>query len=365
MTGARRDPLRLWTLIDPGAADADVAATLSQLLDLVNSGWTLERPIDIGHPGVHAMLDRHRITTLVPLELVDASQRPWLHARHLDAAATQLRLRSHAASILSALDAADIETRVLKGLATAELDYPDRNRRHTGDVDLAVRPDDLDHTIQLLRTLGYRDQPTPFDPVLLYGWTVETPDGVEVDLHTRLFRRSPLDDGLFADAGEAIGSLSATALRVEHRLVHAAGHFIISPPGRRRMSGVVDITQLLGRGDLDLDEARRFAAAIGVESLVGAGIRVEAELSGRVEVLQALDGWKQPDWLERHTRLVAHRRLVLDHLGRYREVPRGQRLRYVPAWLFPNPDQRQLLRESTSTARGRFIDAARSRMGPS
>ncbi len=342
-----------------------MGTALAQMLDLVNSDWTLDRAIDIESPLVRRILEQHRITTVLPLELVDAPHRPWLRAQHLEVAAAQLRLRSAATRILKLLDDAAIETRVLKGLATAELDYPNRHLRHTGDVDLAVRPEDLDRAVQVLIADGHRDQPTPFHPVLLYGWTLDAPDGVEVDLHTRLFRRSPLDGELFADGGEQLRSLPGQALRPEHRLVHAAGHFIIAPPGRRRMSGVLDISRLLRREDLDLDEARQFAAAIGVERLVGAGIRVEAQLSGRGDVLDALDRWEQPDWLERNTRLIAHRRLVLDHLGRYREVPRGQRLRYLPTWLLPNADQRRLLRGSLTAAGSRLVAAGRRRtVGP-
>jgi hypothetical protein len=196
--------------------------------------------------------------------------------------------------------------------------------------------------------------------VLLYGSTLDAPDGVEIDLHTRLFRRSPLDDELFACSGEQLRSVPGLALRPEHRLVHAAGHFIISPPGTRRMSGVVDIARLLCRSDLDLDEARRFAAALGVEPLVGAGIRVEAELSERTAVLRALDTWQQPDWLERNTRLVAHRRLVLDHFGRYREVPRGQRLRYLPTCILPTAQQRHLLHQPLVATSSRLVRRKRT-----
>ena len=360
MSVRRGSSTRLWELIDPRASETGIRSALSQILDLVNSDWTLDRPIDIGSPNVRALLERHRIATLVPLDRVDATNRAWLRTKHINIAASHLRMRSSAGRILASLDDAGIEARVLKGLATAELDYPNQQLRHTGDVDLAIRPDDLDEAVQILRASGHRDHPTPFDPVLLYGWTLDAPDGVEIDLHTRLFRRSPLDDELFACSGEQLRSVPGLALRPEHRLVHAAGHFIISPPGTRRMSGVVDIARLLRRSDLDLDEVRRFAAALGVEPLVGAGIRVEAELSERTAVLRALDAWQQPDWLERNTRLVAHRRLVLDHFGRYREVLRGQRLRYLPTWILPTAQQRRLLHQSLVATSSRLVRRKRT-----
>lgn len=369
MTPRHSGPDDLWQLVDPAAAQPEIRAALSQILALANSDWTLEDPFDLAPPHVRALLDRHRVTTLVPLALVDAPHRERLHQQHLAVAAAQLRIRSAATTVLSALDAAGIETRVLKGLATAELDYPNPQLRHTGDVDLVVRPGDLERTVELLGMNGYRVQPTPGarpsshtsrrspsqHPALLRGWTLDAPNGVEVDLHNRLFLRSPLDGELFADAGEALGSIPGRTLRAEHRLVHAAGHFIIAQPGTRRMSGVVDIARLLRRDDLDLGEARRFAAALGVEPLVCAGLRVEALLSGRTDVVRALDEWQQPDWLDRHIFLAAHRRLVLEHIGRFREVPRGQRLRFIPTWLLPTANRRRLLHTSFTAAVSRVV----------
>ena len=373
MTPRRSVPDGLWQLVDPCAADPEIAEALSKILHLANSDWMCDDPIDLGPPGVRALLERHRISTLVPLALVDTAHRAWLRQQHITIAAAHMRLRSTATTVLSLLHAAGIETRVLKGLATAELDYPNRQLRHTGDVDLAVRPDDLERAVELLGKSDFRLQPTPGahpgagttrrspsqHPALLRGWTLDAPNGVEVDLHNRLFLRSPVDDELFADAGEHLGSVPGSGLRAEHRLVHAAGHFVIAQPGTRRMSGVVDIARLLRRDDLDLGEARRFAAAVGVEPLVCAGLRVEAQLSGRTDVLRALDEWRQPNWLDRNTFLAAHRRLVLEHIGRFREVPRGQRLRFIPTWLLPTPNRRRLLRASCMAAVSRAAGPSR------
>lgn len=374
MTPRRRGPDDLWQLVDPLAAEPEIGAALAQILALANSDWTLDQPFHLADPGVRALLDQHRITTLVPLALVDAPHRAWLRQQHITVAAAHLRLRTAATAVLSLLEDAGMETRVLKGLATAELDYPNRQLRHTGDVDLAVRPHDLERAVELLGMSGYRVQPTPGarpgadirrrspsqHPALLRGWTLEAPNGVEIDLHSRLFLRSPLDDELFADAGEALSSIPGRGLRAEHRLVHAAGHFIVAQPGTRRMSGVVDIARLVRRDDLDLGEARRFASALGVESLVCAGLRVEAHLSGRTDVLRALDEWQQPDWLDRSIFLAAHRRLMLEHIGRFREVPRGQRLRFIPTWLMPTSNRRRLLHASFTAAVSRAAQPGRS-----
>lgn len=336
------DRRALWPLVDPVLGDERLVDAVEQILGGTGDGWDAAARIDLETPGLDQLLTRHRLWSAIPLDAVDERHRQRLRRTQIELAAVQLRLRSAAIELIELLRAGGFETRVLKGLATAELDYSDPLLRHTGDVDLAVRLDDLDDVRSLLSARGYRDHPTPFSPYLLYGWTFDAPDGVEIDLHTRLFRRSPLADDLFAEPGDALRSLPATALTTEQRLVHAAGHFIISPPGTRRMSGLLDVTRLLQNPALDLTVARRFAQTLGVESLVGAGIRLEAELSRRSGALAELDEWRAPDWVERNTRLVPERHLILDHLARFREVPAGYRLRYLPTWLLPSERQRSL-----------------------
>jgi len=346
---------QLWEIVDPRFVDPRSVAALQQILDLADRDFEVgEEVIDLAAPQMRRFLSDHRLWTLLPPDAVNPPVRIELRHRQRTIAATQLRLRSAATEILDRFNEAGIESRVLKGLATGDLDYHHRLQRHTGDVDLAVRPGDLDRAVALLRKAGFRDHPNPFSEHLLYGWTLDAPNGVEVDLHTRLSRRSPLGDQLFRSPGEALTSLPGHGLDPAQRIVHAAGHFLIAPPGTRRMSGLIDVTRLHRRPDLHLDDAREFAASLGIESLVGAGLWLEAQLRGRSDILHELDRWRAPDWLERTTRLVPERRLVLDHLGRYREVPKGQRLRYLPTWLLPNRHQRKLLRQSMQRATGRL-----------
>ncbi|MDG1410873.1 MAG: nucleotidyltransferase family protein [Acidimicrobiales bacterium] len=348
----------LWALADPRLTEPDVVVVMEQILELVGTDWKVEASVDLRAPLMRQYLSDHRLWPLLPLDAVRPSVRPELRHRQVAISASQMRLRSVATEVLEQFDAEGIESRVLKGLATGELDYPNYLMRHTGDVDLAVRPERLDDAVRVLRGHGYGDRYERFSPYLSYGCTLEAPNGVEVDLHARLSRRSPLGDRLFQDLGEPLSMLPGYALPAAHRLVHASGHFMISPPGTRRLSGLFDITRLHACHDVDLEKARRFAADLRIEALVGAGLWVEAMLSERVDVIAQLDTWKAPDWLERNTRLVPERRLLLDHLGRYREVPRGRRLRYLPAWLLPTRRQRKLLigsarRTATRLTQGR------------
>ena len=57
---------------------------------------------------------------------------------------------------IAGLNAAGIEFRVLKGCATAHLDYPDPSLRLTSDVDLLVRQGQLGAATEVLRLLDCR-----------------------------------------------------------------------------------------------------------------------------------------------------------------------------------------------------------------
>ena len=349
----------LWSIVDPRLTDPAVVTVMDQLLRLARADWEVDEPIDLRAPLMRRYLSDHRLWLTLPLDAMRHSVRAEVRHRQVTISAVQLRLRATVSEVLDHLATLEIDSRVLKGLATSELDYPHPLLRQTGDVDLAVPPDRLDDAVAVLRDTGHRNREEPFSPHLRYGWTLTSPGGVEIDLHTRLSRRSPLGDHLFRDPGEPLHELGGTALSTTQRLVHASGHFMISPPGTRRLNGLLDVTRLLDRPGINLDAARRFAADLGIESLVGAGLQVEAGLSGRTDVVAALDRWAAPDWLERNTRLVPERRLLLDHLGRFREVPQGQRLRYLPDWLLPSARQRRILAQSTRKSAERALGRLR------
>jgi hypothetical protein len=350
-----------WTLIDPTFRDPHRRDVADRLVQLAASDWTADVSFDLRDAETLSVLDRHRVSTVVPMRCVAGESARIVHRERLQHIyGVQMRLESTAAEVLSLLTEHGIETRVLKGLASAELDYQDRRRRQTGDVDLAVRPE---HTAAAITTLcehGFRDtaakKPSPH---LLKGSTLIAPNGIEIDVHDRLFQRSPYTDALFAHPGIALGELPGLALCHEQRLVHAAGHFILAPPGSRRMSGLLDVTRILRSHSVDFTAAREFACELGVERLVGAALRFEASLSGRGDADTRFRDWAQPDWLERLTRVTGRRRLVLDQFSRFREIPRGERLSYVPIWLTPDHRRRRLFLRSAQRHSQRVQNALR------
>ena len=154
-----------------------------------------------------------------------------LRARHLGAIQTTLAAHSAAIDVAGRLAAAGIgDARILKGCATAHLDYERQADRFSTDVDVLVRPDDRpafiaqfpDDAIPVPRSEHWQDH---------YGkaTTVTTGRKVQVDVHTMLgqgyFGLSIPIDELFADPTPfTIGGADLLALDGPNRLIHAANH---------------------------------------------------------------------------------------------------------------------------------------------
>jgi hypothetical protein len=147
-------------------------------------------------------------------------------------------IEARAIWVMSLLADAGVETRVLKGLATASLDYPERERRTFNDVDLLVRPDSLGIAAAVLAEAGLeREIAEPFngfDRRFSKGVTMAFPDGLEVDLHRTFVLgaiglRIPLEE-LWADSAVfELGGREVRALAASHRFMNTAIHSAMSP----------------------------------------------------------------------------------------------------------------------------------------
>ncbi|MDH3684415.1 MAG: nucleotidyltransferase family protein [Acidimicrobiia bacterium] len=331
-------PTDPWLLIDPSFRDVGLRSAAEAIVGLVRSGGNDPVEIELT-PGVVVALARHRVSTLIPPHLVATEQQATQHRRRLRAVyGTQMRIQAAAIDVLSLLSDVGIATRVLKGLASAELDYPSLEYRWTGDVDLAVPPEEIERAIAVLRANGFTDHlPNPPDPRLVRGATLRSPNGVEVDLHTRLFRRGSADDP-FECAGVPLTSVPGLALPAERRLVHAAGHLMVTTPGKRRMSGLVDITRILDTAVLDPDRVRQLAIDSGVAAMVGVALDLEATLTGRRRNESWLRDWPRPSHLERAT-FLGPTRPLLQHLWGVQGFPIRRLPAYGAIWLRPGRER--------------------------
>lgn len=187
-----------------------------------------------------------------------------------EAIVTALRLERMLLDVATLLDREGVPFRVLKGPAVAHLDYPEPVWRGFGDIDLLIRPDDLDQVIQLLSERGFsRRFPQPragFDRRFTKSVSLTSPDGDEVDLHRTLtvggygYRIDVRTLWELPGSTFRLGTSQLTALGREERFLHACYHAVLGnvPP---RLSPLRDIAQILINGDVDSDRTLMLAEA--------------------------------------------------------------------------------------------------------
>lgn len=245
-----------------------------------------EPPPDRDFASLLGRLDRHRLLGLAAaahadgrLRLTD-DQAEQLDAAHSDAMCSCLHLEATLLDVTQSMSAAGVELRVIKGSASAHLDYDRPELRHFGDLDLLVRSEDTDQAKDVLQGLGYTrlfPEPRPgFDRRFGKGATFAGPDGTSVDLH-RTFVMGPLglrvdlDDvwsqaDSFVLAGEKVGALAPA-----HRLLAACYNAVIGDV-HPRLSTLRDIAQLCLGERVATSQAQEAASRWGAEYVLARGI---------------------------------------------------------------------------------------------
>lgn len=280
------------------------------------------------------LTSRHRLGPLLHRGWPTADSAAWMRTLTIG----QLGLQGIAGEVTDALTSEGIECRILKGLATAELDYSQPAWRHTGDVDVLIALDDLERATDQILSLGA----TPMikrstNGRLLKGATFRHPLGPEIDLHYRLSVFYENDQSLSLFDELAPFGHGLTALSTEARLIHTAVHSLVTRPVERRLSSIADIVVLLGNPSIDWQAARTLADTLGVTGLAGAALRLEADLMTEPEHPGL--SWPGPTRLERHAFLSSSRRLWTEHFLAMRSLPPGSsKGQYVSGWLRPSDE---------------------------
>lgn len=159
-------------------------------------------------------------------------------------------------SVVDLLGDASIDWRVLKGIATSRLMYSDFGLRTFGDIDILVRPADLDRTLLALRPItavGASPLHGPFRSKALQERQVTDVRGVELDVHkavegSLVTSRLPVDSFFERPQEVKVSGRVVLTPSMEVSFVHAVMHF--SSAGRR-FSTVPDIARLIQRVDPD------------------------------------------------------------------------------------------------------------------
>jgi hypothetical protein len=222
-------------------SDASADAALRHLVSWGLVGGPSE-PIDlVGIAGLAALAESHRMTGVVLAALDDGAATSVpdgliddLADRHLRLLQQSMMAEADLVFVARLFHDAGIEFRVLKGCATAHLDYPDPALRLTSDVDVLVRRGQLDAATEVLRP--YVDHRFT-SPDRASGWTaaygkdrtMRLKTGGWIDLHQMLrsgyYGLSVESDELF-DAGRpfVVGGTRVLGLSDHLRLVHSMLH---------------------------------------------------------------------------------------------------------------------------------------------
>jgi Uncharacterised nucleotidyltransferase len=244
-------------------------------------------------------------------------------------------------------DEAGVEVRLLKGLALATLDYPDRQWRPTGDVDLLVRGDQLARATDVLVDRG--GELMEPDPVPGYGAVVGKGAPVrmsspptEVDLH-RLLVWGPL--GVRLPPAELwatsrvfrLADRDLVTLGLEETLLHTAYHLLIG--GTPRALSVRDVAQLLSRPELDPERVLVLADRWGATAVLATAITMatgQLELVDRGPLTRWASGHRisRRDALWLRTHGPDHRLVGLEALATYLELRTREERRMLRAATF-------------------------------
>ena len=194
----------------------------------------------------------------IPTDLTD-EQRRQLREAQGSVLSRSVRLEHHLIGVSGLLGAHGIPSLVLKGAATAHLDYPDPSWREFHDIDLLIHAADRDESIALLATAGWvQGYALPGGHEDFTHAVTLVRERAELDLHQRTAHRAlglrvPTQD-LFdhATSYEIAGSPLGVLDPVD-RLIHGAVHAVASRAPYRHLSSVADV--------LSLADLRRHLAA--------------------------------------------------------------------------------------------------------
>ena len=246
------------------------------------------------------------------VENVSAEEREQLRERTLVAIQTTLAAHSAAVSVITRLRSVGVsDVRVLKGCATAHLDYSPLRRRYSTDVDLLVRPADYDLALSIFPSA---DVPPPrsanFQRRYGKATTVVDESRVEIDVHTMLTHGYfglvvPLPELMACSDQFEIGGVEMLALDRPNRLLHAATHVAASE--YIGMHSARDVLQLVLVAEADWDETIDRATRWKVDGLFARGVLMAWTLFD-------IEGHPLVEWAERH-RPIARQRLALGIAG--------------------------------------------------
>ncbi len=205
--------------------------------------------------------------------------RPRLVEAQLAALRSSLAAEAASVTVSDLFRAAGVRHAVLKGCATAQLDYPDPAMRVTGDVDVLIGRDDYALAIDTLEGDGLHRMA----PAFRTGWerrygkdiALIGDDRVEIDLHLALVAgyfgiTMPMAPLLERLVTYEVAERQMPALDAMGRLLHACIHTASTTP--LRLGSAADVVQIAGSGDIDGVAFAAFAMELRCDAIVANGL---------------------------------------------------------------------------------------------
>lgn len=202
---------------------------------------------------------------------------------------TQLRVEMALSGIAAVLHGSGFDYRVLKGLATAHLDYSNPALRSFGDVDLLVKDRDVDDLVSVLTAseLGSFLPIRGGDGRIQHAITFVM-DGIEIDIHRRLLHQAAGHLAARIDLFDApeffvAGDQQFAALPRPLRLLQAAAQNVLSASPDRKYTSDVDVLMLRDEYEKALVEA----SEVGLAWVLEEGMRRSMQVLGWAPAMEA------------------------------------------------------------------------------
>jgi hypothetical protein len=277
-----------------------------------------------------------------------------------------VQLEHHVVALWRLFDDHRIRSAVLKGGATAHLDYLDPSWREVSDIDLLVDPREFDAAMALVAPEGWiQSDALPSGHEQFTHSVTFVRDAMELDLHQRIGRRAlglrvPTPDLLDRSTSFEIAGYRVHALDDVDRLIHSALHMVAARGIDRRLSSVADVLLATeARANLAgevLDRAEHWR----VRPLVEGGVR-DAYTAAQLEVpLAWAKAMRRP--IRRRDRLVESaylsdtRRPLLREIAFLRLLKGWRnRWRYTTGYFKTDPHYVALYGRSGVRAQARYV----------
>jgi len=194
-----------------------------------------------------------------------------------------------AAELVALLTEHGIRSWLLKGLATAHLDYPDPSWRGSMDVDLLVPRSDLLRASAVLTGAGFvrvgQQLPDWWEERFGRALVHHSPEGVEIDLHAALAPgyfglRLPMPVLLDRHAPFDLGGVEVAGLDGPGRLLHSCYALVLSRGTSLRL--VRDLAQQLVVSQIDWEQGVELARSGDGEAVMA---RALDDMAGLVPLM--------------------------------------------------------------------------------